>query len=797
MPRAQHSELVQDTLTRAVRIATGIDDALPRPGQDRLTDQVWAAMTDPRRESDNRGGEAVAVAPTGLGKSLSYLVPAALDAALNNKRTVISTESLALQGQILDKDAPVVVEAVKETTGKSVTFAVLKGWSNWVCPRTTLRTAHKILNPGSNSVVAGHELSSGEYISLAAEISGTPISHDAMLKVHGREYSMRKAADLVVWALLQTANRDLGDRHAYEGDVSDGSWSLVSVTPAECIGTKKCPFAQSCHPAFAKKKASFADVVVTNHSMIAVQAAKRISAVIGSQSLGPFDSVVLDEAHALPSNVRNQGAIEISGRRYGNIVASLRSLFDGPDDTAQARSVIAVGEAMGDRIESLLFEAFTVRGRETVQRLGRDESPLMGIIEGTEMWFDDIRVVLSRQKAGEFDNKDTAVMRLRNTMSELTSDLESVSSYRSGVARWVEKTDRRGWEMMLCATPIDVSGPLETWVWSAQEAGSEEGDDDYDRYLASLEEPPLDGEYETYTETPAIEASPVDEMLESQTDVEATKRVAVIALSATLPERFPMQLGLDTETQYYESPFHDAFDRSVLYVPRATPEVTRRINSDWAASAGRYSLDPAKHRIWAGEIAGDLIRANRGSALVLSATAASGRHYAEHLRSALVGTGVVVYSQWDGIPLRQLVALWKSNTRSVLVGTKSLMTGVDAPGKTCSLVIVDRVPRAAGNPVDDARVDELIDRTNMAKHSASRLVYSVDAALLLEQAAGRLIRSTGDSGMVAILDPRILKVKPWAYQDKVRETYLGAVAHFPHKVSSLEAAITRLEASQG
>ena len=86
---------------------------------------------------------------------VAYGVPAGLLAATTGRRSVISTESLALQAQVIDKDAPVIVEAVKAATGVEVTFEVLKGWSNWACMRSTLGTAHHLL---------GEQIDTGDWV---------------------------------------------------------------------------------------------------------------------------------------------------------------------------------------------------------------------------------------------------------------------------------------------------------------------------------------------------------------------------------------------------------------------------------------------------------------------------------------------------------------------------------------------------------------------------------------------------------------------------------------------------------
>ncbi|WP_147513308.1 DEAD/DEAH box helicase, partial [Actinomyces polynesiensis] len=96
-----------------------------RPGQERMVDEVAAAIA---------GHSHVMVqAGTGTGKSLGYLVPVLTDCVENGHRALVTTATLALQRQILVKDAPAVVDAVEAELGVRPEVALLKGWSNYVC----------------------------------------------------------------------------------------------------------------------------------------------------------------------------------------------------------------------------------------------------------------------------------------------------------------------------------------------------------------------------------------------------------------------------------------------------------------------------------------------------------------------------------------------------------------------------------------------------------------------------------------------------------------------------------------
>ena len=267
--------------------------------------------------------------------SFAYGVPAGLLAATTGRRSVISTESLALQAQVIDKDAPVIVEAVKAATGVEVTFEVLKGWSNWACMRSTLGTAHHLL---------GEQIDTGDWVptdddidALCDRLAGG-LGDPTVVRLDGGATAPRgELVALTHWALRQhkTFADAPGDRHSYPGNASDAAWSQVSVTPSECTGVKTCPLAAMCKPAAAKERASRADVLVTNHSLLAVQAAKRVSVVVGSQALGRFDAVIVDEAHGLPGKVRDQGAGEVSSRR---ILSAVRAASQAFAEAARAQT---------------------------------------------------------------------------------------------------------------------------------------------------------------------------------------------------------------------------------------------------------------------------------------------------------------------------------------------------------------------------------------------------------------------------------------------------------------------------
>ncbi|WP_146839729.1 helicase C-terminal domain-containing protein [Cellulomonas hominis] len=712
--------------------------------------------------------------------SFSYGVPAGLLAATTGRRAVISTESLALQSQIIDKDAPVVVEAVKAATGVEVTFEVLKGWSNWSCIKAAIGTAHDLLG---EMVDTGQWAPSDADLDLLIERLEDGLGDPTVMRLDGGATTTRGTlVALVHWVLRQhkVAEDAPGDRHSYPGAATDADWSQVSVSPSECPGAKSCPMAKLCKPAAAKERAARADVLVTNHSLLAVQASKRVSVVIGSASLGRFDAVIVDEAHALPGKVRDQGAGEVSGRRIMSAVRGARSILDDGDRAVS--SILAAGEILSGDVQQELEALWRQhRGQGETLRLPNDVNPLADTGAMIEDWVSNLQLILNRAVRAAGNRDQVRARRIKARLDSLKADASDIAEHRSGVARWVQENSA-GDHTWLSAnlSPVDVSGALQANVWTQADPDADpaavkvthvdEGHlpDPGSRQEAQLAEQAAD---------PALEA-PIEEKA-------PRIPLSVVAVSATLPAGFARQAGLSVDPVAYESPFGDAYRESMLYVPSAASAADVAALS--STKGGRPRFEVTRHLPWALEKMPALVDASGGGALILSATAAAGRRYAEELRTR--SRGWAVHSQWDGPPARSIVAAWKADTHSILIGTRSLMTGVDAPGETNRLVIVDRVPRAAANPVDDARVEDLIARTKMSEWAARDAIYAVDAALLLEQAVGRMIRSTSDRGLVAVLDPRLLKGSSFSYNEPTRRIYMGALAHFGIKTMAMDDAV--------
>ena len=188
------------------------------------------------------GEHLVVQAGTGTGKSLAYLVPAIVRAIGDDAPVVVSTATIALQRQLVDRDLPRLADSLADALPRRPRFALLKGRRNYLC-------LNKIHNGG-----AADDDGDGPQDELFDAMAVTALGRDVQR--------------LTAWA----STTDSGDRDDLKPGVADRSWSQVSVSARECLGVARCPFGSECFSERARGRAGRADVVVTNHALLAIDA---------------------------------------------------------------------------------------------------------------------------------------------------------------------------------------------------------------------------------------------------------------------------------------------------------------------------------------------------------------------------------------------------------------------------------------------------------------------------------------------------------------------------------------------
>jgi ATP-dependent DNA helicase DinG len=636
-----------------------------------LLDHAVTALGGSRRDNQHRMADAVAQsirdrkhlavqAGTGTGKSLAYLVPSLAHAVTSGERVVVSTATIALQRQLVDRDLPRLTEALAPQLGRRPSFAILKGRNNYLC-------LNRIGGAGATDAAAAAE----EDAALLEEAELTRTGAQVR-RIH------EWAQDILDGGTDGTGDTDgdgepVGDRDSLPRGVSDEAWRQVSVTSRECVGASRCPFGDRCFAEAAKATAADADVVVTNHALLAIDA-------LAEQPVLPeHDVVVVDEAHDLESRITSVATEEVSGAALA-ILARRCNKAASPGADGCADDLLAAGDRWTAEVEAAVTAGTAPDGRWVSVPPALHE-PLVQVKDA--LWKTRARLQKDAPPAGA-TGKDA------DRAAEVHTCVASCEELHDAVVR------------VLDAEPdVDV-------VWLGG-----------DRHHRSLRVAPLS----------------VGGLLHSRLFADAT----VVLTSATLAlgGKFTAMLaswGMSASqcrTLDVGTPF-DTRTHGILYTAKHLPAPGRD-------GASAESID---------ELA-QLINAAGGRTLGLFSSRRAAENAARELRT-LVPQDILCQGEDS---LGSLVDRFRTETDTCLFGTLSLWQGVDVPGPSLSLVVIDRIPfPRPDDPLQQAR-KEAADK---AGRNGFMEVAASHAALLMAQGAGRLLRSVDDRGVVAVLDQRFV-----------------------------------------
>jgi ATP-dependent DNA helicase DinG len=648
------SESVSGSVPELLAIAVAALGGSERAGQLEMATAVAQAF--------ETGEHLVVQAGTGTGKSLAYLVPAIVRAVSDNAPVVVSTATIALQRQLVDRDLPRLADSLADALPRQPRFALLKGRRNYLC-------LNKIHNGSAGDPDSDPDPDPNQ---VPQEELFNPMAVTAL----GRDVQR-----LTEWA----SETDSGDRDDLKPGVPDRSWSQVSVSARECIGVARCPYGSECFSERARGRAGAADVVVTNHALLAIDAVAE-SAVLPEHTL-----LVVDEAHELADRVTSVATAELTSATLGVAARRITRLVD-PEltqrlEAASATFASAIHDATPGRIDHLDDELATY-----LTALRDAASAARSAIDNTS----DAKAASARAEAA------AALTEISDTASRILTSFTPAIPDRSDVV-WLDHEENRGSpRAVLRVAPLSVAGLLASQVFTRSTT-----------VLTSA----------TLTVGGSFDAMATAWGLTGQDTGEDSKD----------PGNLPWR-GLDVG-----SPFHHA-KSGILYVAAHLPPPGR----DGTGSAEQLT-----------EIA-ELITAAGGRTLGLFSSMRAARAAAEAMRERL---STPVLCQGDD-STSALVEQFTSDAATSLFGTLSLWQGVDVPGPSLSLVLIDRIPfPRPDDPLLSARQRAVAARGG----NGFMAVAANHAALLLAQGSGRLLRRVTDRGVVAVLDSRMVTARYGGY----------------------------------
>jgi len=637
---SEYSKKVRSALDAAVTAIGGS----PRAGQIEMAEAVANALSDRHH--------LLVQAGTGTGKSLAYLVPA----LVHGKKVLVATATLALQRQLVERDLPKIKAALDKELNRDISFAIYKGVGNYICLQK--------MNNAPNDPEA-----------------------QAVFEVSTLEADAKR---LRAWAQSPAATGDRDDAP----DVDRRVWAANSVSGRECIGADECPSGSKCFAALAKAKAQTADIVVTNHTLLAIE-------IVDSHPILPErDAIVLDEAHEFMDRTTQAVTEELTAARVSRAVSMARKHMPGKASDALAKAGEKFASAISDYALDIKTDLNkTGRLDEIPAQL---EAPLRGIKDSVAA----INALITADSEILDPHSMAERARVKGALNEIAHTASKLLKPGDTHVLWFEPT-----YSTLYLAPLVVSDVLR-------------------RNLL--------------TQTPVIATSATLAVGKSFDAIARNIGFIIADKTGDSEDGIEESIKQDKDAQIdpsnlqildVGSPF-DFANQGMLYLPKDLPEPGR----DGPSKEALVEL-------------GELIEAAGGRTLALFSSWRGVEAADEHLREVLAELKLPIITQRRGDSVGPLVEKFAKDEKSILLGTISLWQGIDVPGPACTLVAIDRIPfPRPDEPVLSARAAE----ADAAGGSGFMQISLPRAALLLAQGTGRLIRSLDDRGVVAILDSRIV-----------------------------------------
>ena len=378
---------------RALDVAVEAIGGSAREGQIEMAEAVANALTNRHHLMVQAG--------TGTGKSLAYLIPG----IVHGRKVLVATATIALQRQLVDRDLPAVVPALEKELGRDISYAIYKGVGNYICLQ---KMNSEDVDPDTELVM---EVSSLE----------------------------KDAKRLIAWAKTPGVSGDRDDAPEVDRRV----WAANSVSGRECVGADVCAFGSQCFAANAKAKAQTADIVVTNHTLLAIE-------IVDSHPILPDrDCIILDEAHEFMDRATQAVTDELTSNRVLRAAAMARKFMPGKLSDAFHKAANDFHESMVDYGEDVKGD-FSSQGR------------LEEIPQSLEF---SIRKVMEASKAiVQFMSADDEIIdtdalaeraRVKGAVNEIATTATTLLKMGDGLVLWYEPT-----YSTLYLAPLSVSDVL-------------------------------------------------------------------------------------------------------------------------------------------------------------------------------------------------------------------------------------------------------------------------------------------------------------------------------------------------